>query len=102
MANLTQTCSACGKQFLILDKEQQFLHEKDLPLPQNCPQCRQTRRLKLRGDRTLFKATCDKCGKVIIVTYDPKTVTNKILCREDYQQYFIENDPIISDPLPEA
>jgi ssDNA-binding Zn-finger/Zn-ribbon topoisomerase 1 len=99
--NVTKTCKKCGKQFLIIEKEQQFLNEKGIELPTDCPACRQTRRLKLRGERTLFKTTCNKCGKVIIVTFDPITVTNQILCRQDYDKYLLENDPIITDPLPE-
>ncbi|MBA3723430.1 MAG: zinc-ribbon domain containing protein [Candidatus Levybacteria bacterium] len=102
MANITQTCTVCSKQFLVIDKEQQFLQEKSLPLPTNCPTCRQTRRLKLRGERALYRAKCSKCDKEIIVSYDPKTVTNQILCKHDYEQYFLENDPIITDPLPDA
>lgn len=97
----TQTCTNCQKQFLVIEKEQKFLMERGLPLPTNCPSCRQTRRLKLRGERVLYKATCAKCAKVIIVTFDPKTAPNQILCRSDYQQYFLENDPIINEPLPE-
>ncbi|MGI8419275.1 MAG: zinc-ribbon domain containing protein [Candidatus Levyibacteriota bacterium] len=102
MVNITQTCSTCGKQFLVIDKEQQFLQEKGLALPTSCPTCRQTRRLKLRGERALYRAKCSKCDKDIIVSYDPKTVKNQILCKQDYDQYFLDNDPIIADPLPEA
>lgn len=101
MTNITQTCTKCGKQFLIIEQEQKFLQGKALPLPANCPGCRQTRRLMLRGGRTLYKTTCQKCNKEIIVSYDPAKVTNTILCREDYNQYFMEHDPIISEPLPE-
>lgn len=101
MAAITHICKTCGKHFLVIDREQKFLNEKGLPLPSQCPSCRQTRRLKLRGGRTLFKTRCHKCHKDIIVSYDPATVRNKILCKEDYEQYFLENDPIITDPLPE-
>ena len=102
MATITSTCVTCGRKFLVIDNEQKFLQEKGLPLPSNCPACRQTRRLKLRGERALYKTTCNKCGKEIIVSYDPKKVKNQILCKNDYEKYFLENDPIISDPLPEA
>ncbi len=102
MQNITATCTKCGKQFLILGREQKFLQEKGLPLPTECPSCRQMRRLSLRGQRALFKTNCQKCGKEIIVAYDPKTVKNPIFCREDYEKYFQENDPIIHEPLPEA
>ncbi len=102
MDNITATCSNCNKQFLILDREQKFLKDKQLPLPTQCPACRQTRRLGLRGGRGLFKAKCHTCQKDIIVSYDPATTQNMILCKEDYEKYFEEHDPIITDPLPEA
>jgi putative zinc ribbon protein len=101
MANITETCKACGKQFLIIEQEQKFLQEKGLAFPTKCASCRQIRRLKLRGERTLYRTTCAKCGKEIIVSYDPAKATSQILCTKDYEQYFLENDPIISDPLPE-
>lgn len=102
MASITQNCTTCKKPFLIIDQEQQFLKEKDLSLPTMCPGCRQMRRLSLRGsERALFRTKCQKCGKEIIVAFDPQKVTNAILCQADYDQYFTENDPIIQDPLPE-
>lgn len=101
MANITQTCALCGKAFNVIDQEQAFLKEKGLPLPANCPGCRQMRRLSLRGERALYRAKCQKCGKDIIVSYDPAKVQNMILCKQDYDKYYEENDPIISDPLPE-
>lgn len=100
MANITNTCLKCEKRFLIIETEQKFLQDKGLPLPAHCPSCRQLRRLKLRGERSLYKTKCQKCDKEIIVSYDPKTVQNMILCKKDYEQYFLENDPIITDPLP--
>ncbi|MCX6782580.1 MAG: hypothetical protein NTZ20_01095 [Candidatus Levybacteria bacterium] len=102
MPNLTQNCSKCTRQFYILEQEQFFLKQREMAFPAQCPTCRQKRRLKLRGeDRLLFKATCKKCTKEIIVSYDPTKVTNTILCREDFQQYLMENDFIIKEPLPE-
>lgn len=102
MANASATCTGCGKQFLIIDPEQAFLNEKGLPLPTNCPGCRQMRRLSLRGSgRQLFKATCAKCNKEIIVAFDPQSVQNPIYCKKDYDQFLLENDCIITDPLPQ-
>lgn len=102
MPNLTQTCNKCGKQYLVIEREQKFLQDKGLPLPIHCPACRQLRRLMLRGnERTLFRTTCQKCGKEIIVSYDPEKTTNQILCKEDYEKYMAETDLIIREPLPQ-
>lgn len=101
MANILQNCSNCTKQFLIIDQEQNFLRQKGLPNPTNCPTCRQNRRLELRGERVLFKTECQMCHKEIIVSYDPSKVENTILCKEDYEKYYEEHDPIITDPLPQ-
>lgn len=101
MANITTTCAKCRNNFLIIEQEQKFLQDKNLPLPTFCPSCRQTRRMMLRGGRQLFRAKCQKCGRNIITSYDPKSVTSLILCKEDYDNYWLENDPIIKDPLPE-
>lgn len=101
MDHITQTCTKCGSQFLVIKKEQEFLQKKQLPLPTKCPGCRQERRLSLRGSkRQLYKASCQKCDQEIIVSFDPKTVTNPVYCRKDYDEYFSEHDPIITDPLP--
>jgi len=100
MAGIAQTCTNCGRQFLIIDQEQQFLNQKGLPFPTQCPNCRQQRRLALRGGRQLFKTTCQKCAKEIVVAYDPQKVKQAIFCREDYEKFLLENDPIIKDPLP--
>lgn len=100
MANIQQTCNRCNKQFLIIDQEQVFLQNKELPLPLQCPSCRQQRRLMLRGGRQLFRTKCQQCGKDIVTVYDPQKVKNRILCKADYDQFFMQNDPILKDPIP--
>lgn len=102
MANNVITCSNCKKRFTTIEQEEKFLKDKDIPLPTQCPSCRQIRRLKLRGERALYKTNCQKCGKEIVVSYDPKTTENTILCKKDYEQYFLENDPIVKEPLPQT
>lgn len=101
MANIKQICTKCNKNFLIIDQEQEFLKQKGLSLPTNCPTCRQLRRLLLRGGRQLFKTKCQKCNKEIVVSFDPQKVQQSIYCKEDYEKFFMENDPIIKDPLPD-
>lgn len=81
-----KSCKGCGKEFLIIPQEQSFYKRKDLPWPDNCPQCRQKRRLSLRNERVLHKRKCDKCGKSMISTYreDSKYI---IYCQECYWEY---------------
>lgn len=102
MAAVTQTCAKCTKQFLIIDQEQQFLHEKSFPLPVQCPACRQARRLELRGGRKLYRAKCSRCQKEIVTSYDPQTATSPVLCREDYDKWNTESDLMTNEPLPNA
>lgn len=103
MPPVSSTCTQCSKQFLVIEPEQAFLQEKGLSLPAQCPSCRQKRRLALRGSgRQLYRATCGKCGTEIIVAFDPSTVTNALYCKKDYDQFLVENDCIITDPLPES
>jgi hypothetical protein len=101
MAAITASCQKCSKQFLVIDQEQQFLREKGLPNPVQCPACRQERRLALRGGRQLFRTKCQKCGKDIVTSYDPEKATSIILCREDYEKYNAETDLIVNEPLPD-
>lgn len=95
MSDITQTCTQCGKKFLVIDVEQEFFKRKRLPLPTLCPTDRQARRLAGRGERTLYKTTCQQCRAQVITSYDPKTMTSPILYRQCYQAYFDQHDPVI-------
>lgn len=86
MPALKSTCHACGKDFLIIEQEQEFYKKKDLPHPQNCPDCRQKRRLALRNERKLYKRTCDKCHKEIISTYSPDS-KYIVYCQECFWEH---------------
>lgn len=94
MTEITQTCTTCGKNFLIIPQEQEFLKKKGFPLPQLCPTDRQSRRLVTRGERTLYKSECQQCGSKTIISYDPKEVKNQILCKKCYLEFFEKNEII--------
>lgn len=96
MQPIKSTCKTCGSEFWIIPQEQQFLKQMNLPLPSNCPGCRQERRLKDRGERRLYKTTCQNCKKRIVVSYDPQKETRRILCKECYLDYFEKNPVLIS------
>jgi CxxC-x17-CxxC domain-containing protein len=93
-------CAKCGKNFLIIAQEKKFLKKKGLPLPDNCPTCRQARRLALRSQRKLVKSKCDKCGKAIVITFDP-VKDQPVYCKKCFREYYDKTDLIIKEPLPE-
>lgn len=97
MQEIKKTCQKCGKDFWVIKQEQEFLQKMNLPLPINCPGCREARRLQERGGRQLYKTTCKSCNKNIIVSYDPKTETRTILCRPCYLDWFEKNPVLIND-----
>lgn len=92
MADITQTCTKCGKKFLVIEAEQAFLKKKGLPLPILCPSDRQAGRLENRGERALYRTTCQQCGANMVTTYDPKSVKSPVLCKKCYLAYFEKHD----------
>jgi len=94
MEPLKKICQECNNQFWIIEQEKKFLDQMDLPLPTNCPGCRQAERLKQRGERHLYRTNCQKCSKKIIVSYDPKKETRPIYCKECFLDYFEKHSPL--------
>lgn len=87
-------CKKCGNNFMIIDQEIAFYKEKDLPLPENCPKCRQDRRLALRNKREMFGYKCDKCGKDIVIAFDPPD-DQEVYCKQCYEKFMQANDNIL-------
>ncbi|KKR32439.1 MAG: hypothetical protein UT63_C0044G0006 [Candidatus Gottesmanbacteria bacterium GW2011_GWC2_39_8] len=96
MQPVKKTCDKCGKEFLVINQEQDFLIKMNLPTPDSCPGCRQERRLKDRGERNLYRTVCKNCNQNIIVTYDPDKESRQILCKECYLDYFEKNPVLIN------
>ena len=97
MEPIKKTYKTCSKEFWVIKQEQEFLQKMNLPHPNNCPGCREQRRLSDRGERQLFRTTCQSCKKDIIVSYDPQKETRKILCRPCYLDWFEKNPVLITD-----
>lgn len=97
MEPIKKICASCNKEFWVIKQEQEFLQKMDLPHPTNCPGCRESRRLASRGERQLFRTTCQTCNKSIIVTYDPQKETRKILCKPCYLDWFEKNPVLLKD-----
>lgn len=86
MASTRLTCRACTKDFLVIDAEQAFYDKKGLPMPVDCPKCRQDKRLSMRNERNLYKAKCAKCDGNIISSYGPDS-PYVIYCQKCFWEY---------------
>lgn len=76
------SCTKCGEQFQITDRETKYYKTNDLPNPTQCPECRLIRRLQERNARKLYYRKCDLSGKTILSMYhqnQPFPVYNQAL-----------------------
>lgn len=60
---------ACGKNYKIIKEEFTFYKKMNLPIPENCMDCRHKRRLSLRNSRRLLDRQCQKCQSPVKTTY---------------------------------
>lgn len=86
-----RTCTTCHKDFLIIDQEQVLLEKQGWPLPVECPNDRQARRLNLRNPRVLTKSTCDQCKKEIIISFI-RQPHDTVYCHEHYRAFIESSD----------
>jgi len=87
-------CHRCSKQFLVIDQEESFLGDRGWPLPTQCPDCRQARRMALRNPRKLCKTTCNSCQQEIIVTFERKE-GDTVYCKEHYLKWLDGSDHLL-------
>ena len=64
-------CKNCGKNFKVIPQELKRLRSMGLPIPVNCPECRQFARMTKHTPRKLFSRVCDKCKSPINTPYAP-------------------------------
>jgi len=67
-----KTCAGCGRGFEIGPDENSWYDRLEIPVPGECPRCRQQRRMTLRNFKTLYKRKSDKSGESIISMYSDK------------------------------
>jgi len=97
VASSKQKCITCGKDFLVIEQEANFLSEQGYPLPIECSYCRQDRRISLRASRNLVKDKCANCHQDIIVSDNYLKFKFKLFCDQCYKQYNSNHDNIITD-----
>ena len=81
----TILCEKSGKPYKIMREELEIYRRLNLPIPHESPEIRYKNQLKQRTSIQLFDKKCDKCGKDIKTTYDPKEGVKNIYCAECYK-----------------
>ncbi len=80
-------CANCKRSYKIVLGEINLLRKMGLPVPHECPKCRENARFARMTKPGMHHRTCDKCGINIYTPYapeDPKIV----YCVKCYQQEF--------------
>jgi CxxC-x17-CxxC domain-containing protein len=80
-------CMNCGRGYKITKGEFDLLRKLGLPIPHECPKCRENRRFSKLNPPKLYERTCDKCGKDIITAFAPDR-PETVYCEKCYQQEF--------------
>jgi hypothetical protein len=64
-------CANCGKNYQIIGKEHLFLKRFGLPVPRNCPLCRDRARIQQLNPMLSYGRVCAKCKTDIETSYAP-------------------------------
>ena len=79
------SCTLCGKKYKILEMEFNLLKKMNLPIPRECPKCRESERFQRLEKPELFDRNCGKCGVGVKTPY-AKDRPEIIYCEKCYQQ----------------
>ncbi len=77
-------CDDCGKNYRLVKMELDFYRRMDLPIPRQCPLCRDRVRFKQLNPIKIFSRKCAKCGKEIETSYAPDR-QEIVYCESCYQ-----------------
>jgi len=99
MKNENRECKNCKKEFTVEAEDFSFYENLKVPAPTWCPECRLIRRLHFLNSRTLYKRSCELCGKGIIAMYAPED-SRPVYCPKcwwsdewDPLEYGVDYDP---------
>jgi len=73
MNSETRICQGCKSEFSITPDDFGFYEKIGVPLPKDCPVCRQRRRMIFRNFKTLYKRKSDLSGASMISMYSPQS-----------------------------
>ncbi len=81
-------CQSCGRGYKIVQGELNLLRKMGLPVPHECPRCRENSRFDRLNKPKLYNRNCMKCNQEIYTPYAPERL-EIVFCVKCYQQEFI-------------
>lgn len=80
-------CSSCSRSYKIIKGEFDLLRKLGLPVPHDCPKCREDVRFSRENKPQMYHRNCAKCGVDIYTPYAPED-PRIVYCVKDYQAEF--------------
>lgn len=80
-------CSNCSRAYKIVQGEFNLLRMMGLPVPHECPKCRENKRFARMTKPGMYRRTCNKCGANIYTPYGPED-PRIVYCVKCYQAEF--------------
>ncbi len=81
-------CGGCGRGYKIVQGELDLLRKMNLPIPHECPKCRESKRFDRLNKPKLYNRNCAKCNADIYTPYSSDR-PEIVYCIKCYQQEFI-------------
>ena len=81
-------CASCGRGYKIVQGELDLLKKMNLPVPHECPKCRENKRFMRMIKPGMYYRNCDKCGINIYTPYSPDRA-EIVYCVKCYQNEFL-------------
>ncbi len=80
-------CVNCKRSYKIVEGELELLRKMGLPVPHECPKCRENRRFDRMNRPGMYHRNCQKCKKEIYTPYAPER-TEIVYCVDCYKLEF--------------
>jgi hypothetical protein len=82
------SCSLCMRAYKVTKDEINLLKKMNIPVPHECPKCRENNRFLRCNPPQLWKRNCAKCNTEVSTAFAPER-PEVIYCEKCYQQEFV-------------
>ncbi len=80
-------CMSCSRGYKVVQGELELLRKMGLPIPHECPKCRENRRFDRMNRPCMYHRNCDNCNKEIYTPY-ARERPEIVYCMKCYQALF--------------